>query len=376
LDDAWVQTGSDSWTPIGTAEFFAAETRFGVDFDGDEVVGLAFTTLESAGSVSLVVDSLGNLWAGDAAITVGGNQYNDQDLAAAGWTAMAADVDGVQKTVVLKHDTGAIYFLRMDEAWAQTGSDSWTPAGTPDFFAAETRFGVDFDGDEVIGVALTTIESAGSIVLAVDSGGNLWAGDSPITTSGNPYNSAALLAAGWTAMAADIDAGTNTVVLKHSSGALYFLRMDEAWDQVGGDSWTPAGTADFFAAETRFGVDFDGDNVIGVVLTTLESAGSVVLSRDSGGNLWAGSTRITASGIQYNFQALAAAGWTAMAADIDGGVNTLVIKHTTGALYFLRMDEFWAQIGGDSWTPAGTPEFFDAETRFGVDFDGEGGIGG
>jgi ELWxxDGT repeat protein len=376
LDDSWVQTGADSWTPAGTPEFFAAETFFGVDFDGDQVVGTALTVLESAGSISLIVDSLGNLWAGDSPITAVDNQYNDQALAAAGWTALAADVDAGTNTVVLKHDSGALYFLRLDASWIQVGSDSWTPAGTPEFFAAETRFGVDFDDDNVIGVALTAIESAGSVVLAVDSGGNLWAGDSPITTSGNPYNSAALLAAGWTAMAADVDAGTNTVVLKHSSGALYFLRMDEAWDQVGGDNWTPAGTPEFFAAETRFGVDFDGDRIIGVALTTLESAGSVALAMDSGGNLWAGSTPITANGIHYNFQALVAAGWTAMAADIDGGVNTLVIKHASGALYFLRMDEFWAQIGGDSWTPAGTPEFAAAEIRFGVDFDGDGEIGG
>jgi ELWxxDGT repeat protein len=375
LDASWVQTGADGWTPTGTPEFFAAETLFGVDFDGDQVVGIALTVLESAGSVSLVVDSLGNLWAGASPITAAGNQYNDQALAAAGWTALAADVDAGVKTVVLKHDSGALYFLRMDASWIQTGSDSWTPAGTPEFFAAETRFGVDFDDDNVIGVALTAIESAGSVVLAVDSGGNLWAGDSPITTSGNHYNSAALLAGGWTPMAADVDAGTNTVVLKHSSGALYFLRMDESWDQVGGDSWTPAGTPEFFAAETRFGVDFDGDRIIGIALTTLESAGSVALAMDSGGNLWVGSTAITANGSHYNFQALVAGGWTPMAADIDGGVNTLVIKHSSGALYFLRMNEFWAQIGGDSWTLPGTPEFFAAEERFGVDFDGSGGIG-
>jgi ELWxxDGT repeat protein len=375
LDASWVQTGADSWTPAGTAEFFAAETFFGVDFDGDQVVGIALTVLESAGSVSLVVDSLGNLWAGDSPITAAGNQYNDQALAAAGWTALAADVDAGVKTVVLKHDSGALYFLRMDASWIQTGSDSWTPAGTPEFFAAETRFGVDFDDDNVIGVALTALESAGSVALSVDSGGNLWAGDSPITTSGNHYNSAALLAGGWTPMAADVDAGTNTVVLKHSSGALYFLRMDESWDQVGADSWTPAGTPEFFAAETRFGVDFDGDRIIGVALTTLESAGSVSLAMDSGGNLWAGSAAITANGIHYNFQALVAGGWTPMAADIDGGVNTLVIKHASGALYFLRMNEFWAQIGGDNWTPDGTPEFFDAEERFGIDFNGSGGVG-
>jgi hypothetical protein len=378
LDDSWVQTGSDSWTPSGTAEFFAAETLFGVDFDGDGVIGIALTTLESAGSVQLAVAG-GYLWAVESPavrrpISANGVQYNSQTLAAAGWTPVAADVQNGTNTLVLRHSSGGLSFLRMNASWVETGADSWTPAGTAEFFAAETQFGVDFNGDSVIGLAATSLETAGNVTLAV-AGGYLWADDAPIKANGSQYNLEALVAGGWTPMAAEEDGGINTVVLKHSSGALYFLRMDGSWNQTGADSWTPDGTAGFFAAETRFGVDFNGDTFLGVAgLTTLETAGSVTLGV-AGGYLWANQSPITAGGSQYNFQALVAGGWTPMAAERDDTTNTLVLKHSSGALFFLRMDELWVQIGADSWTPAGTPEFFAAEERFGVDFDGSGGIG-
>jgi len=109
----------------------------------------------------------------------------------------------------------------------------------------------------------TPIESAGSVVLAYDSAGNLRANGTPITVNGRPLRHVTSPGATWRYVAADVDGGRNTVVLQHSTGALYFWRMDAAWRQVAGEGLTPVGTAGFRAAEIAFGVDFDGNGRIG-----------------------------------------------------------------------------------------------------------------
>jgi hypothetical protein len=328
------------------------------------------TPVERAGSVTLATDGDGNLRANGALIGFNGGPANSGQLVAASWTPVAAEADGGVNTVILRHTSGHLHFWRLDAAWRQVSGDGWLAPGSPRFSDTEVAFGVDLDGDGVIGPHLTPIEQAGGVTLATDGGGNLRANGTLISFNGGPANYGQLVAAGWTPVAAEVDGGVNTVILQHSSRHLHFWRMDAGWRQVGGDGWLAPGSSRFSDTETAFGVDLDGDRVIGLRLSLLKQAGGVALATDGGGNLRANGTLIRFNGGPVSHQAVVAAGWRPLAAGAPGGVNTVILQHTSGYLHFWRLDAGWQQVSGDGWVAPGSAAFFATEIAFGVDLDG------
>jgi len=321
--------------------------------------------IESAGLVALSVDMQGNLRANGTLISFNGGPVNYQGIAAAGWTAVAAEAIAGVNTVLLRHSSGGLHFWRMDDGWRQVSGDGWVTPDSQQFFDTEVAFGTDLDGDGMVG--LITIENAGSVTLAYDGAGHLRANGTLISFNGGPVNYHGIAAAGWTAVAAEAIAGVNTVVLRHSTGGLHFWRMDDNWRQVSGDSWVTPGSMTFFNTEVAFDTDLDGDGLI-----TIESAGSTSLAYEPGGGLFANGTPVTFNGSQANYRQLVAAGWTPMAAEFDQGLNTVVLRHSTGGLHFWRMDDGWTQESGDGWLLPGTTAFFEAEVTFGTDLNDDG----
>jgi len=298
-------------------------------------------------------------------VTFNGGPANYDRLVAGGWTPVAAEPVNDVNTVVLRHTSGNLYFWRLNAAWQQVSGDGWVAPGSPLFFTTEVTFGVDIDGDGVIGANLTPIETAGSVTLATDGGRNLRANGTPIMFNGAPANYDRLVAGGWTPMAADVENGINTVILRHTSGNLYFWRLDTDWRQVSGDGWVAPGSPRFFATEVAFGVDLDGNGRL-----TIEAAGSVVLAIDGDGNLRANETIVTFNGGPANYQRLVAGGWTPVAADMDAGVQTVILRHSSGHLYFWRLDATWRQVSGEGWIAPGSSQFYATEIAFGTDLDG------
>ncbi|MBM4057163.1 MAG: hypothetical protein FJ275_02845, partial [Planctomycetes bacterium] len=331
--------------------------------------------IETAGAVALWHDTAGRLFAGSTMITLSGAPVDYRASAALGWRAVAADTVNGVNSLAWQHSSGALHFWRLSPAWAQQSSDGWVGTTTPDYFTSETTFGVDFNGDGSIGSLPVTIESAGSVILSYGSAGNLRANGRRISYNGTGCNFHTMAASGWTVVAADVVGGVNTVVLKHSSGNLHFWRMSTTWSHVSSDSWLGTTNPDYYNAETTFGVDFNGDRAIGSRSITIESAGSVILTYGSAGNLRANGKRIVFNGTSLNYLTTAAGGWTAMAADVVGGVNTLVLKHSSGFLHFFRMNAFWAQVSGDGWLAPGSAAALATETAFGVDLNSNGTIG-
>jgi len=122
-------------------------------------------------------------------------------------------------------------------------------------------------------------------------------------------------------------------------------------------------------------VDFNGDGVIGAPLAILENSGSVRLAHDTTGRLFADGTMITLGGEPVDYHAYAALGWEAVAAETVDGVNTLVWRHSSGALHFWRLSASWAHQTSEGWVIPGSAEYNAAEVTFGVDFNGNGVIG-
>jgi len=376
LSESWVHYGSDGWEAPGSGAFNATEIAFGMDFNDDSVIGAALTTIEAVGGVTLAYDGGGSLFAGGLQITLSGNPVNYHVMNELGWRAVAADViDGVN-TLVWRHASGNLHFWRFSSTWAQQGSEGWEAPGSGAFYGTEVAFDMDFDDDGVIGAALTTIESVGGVALAYDGAGSLFAGGVQITLSGNPVNYHVMNELGWRAVAAERIDDVNTLVWRHASGNLHFWRFSNTWAQQVGEGWEAPGSGEFNATEVAFDIDFNDDGVIGAALTTIESAGSVTLSYDRVGSLFAGATRITLGGNPVDYNAMNTAGWRAVAAEAVNGVNTLVWRHASGNLHFWRLSGSWAQQVGEGWQAPGSSEFYASERAFGTDFNDDSVIGG
>jgi len=170
-------------------------------------------------------------------------------------------------------------------------------------------------------------------------------------------------------MAAEVDQGLNTLVLKDTTGGnLRFWRMDADWRQVSGDGWVIPGSVRFFQTEVTFGVDLDGDGGV-----TIETAGDVLFSYNGEGNLQANGTVVLDNGNPVNYHQMVIAGWRPMAADVAAdGRNTVVLNHESGRIRYWRFDSSWNRQTADGWIPVTSRDFFAAEEFYGADLSGNG----
>ncbi|MFM8494730.1 MAG: fibronectin type III domain-containing protein [Planctomycetia bacterium] len=375
LDGAWRLSNSEGWYAPGSPQYYATETAFGTDLDGDGRVGAPFTTIETSGSVALAYDGDGRLHAGNTRITLGGNPVDYNAMNAAGWQAIAAEpINGVN-TLVWRHISGNLHFWRLSGSWEVVLTEGWQAPGSAEYYATETAFGMDFDGNTVIGAPLTTIEAVGAMPLAYDGAGRLYAGANMITLGGNPVDHNAMVAQGWNAVAVDTANGVNTLVWRHASGNLHLWRLSATWAHLSSEGWYAPGSPAYYATENAFGMDFDTDTVIGAPLTVIEAAGSASLGYDSAGRLYAGGDLITLGGHAVDYNAMNIAGWQAIAADRINGINTLVWRHVSGNLHVWRLSSTWAHMLSEGWYAPGSAEYRGLETMFGMDFDGNGTTG-
>ena len=110
---------------------------------------------------------------------------------------------------------------------------------------------------------LTILEDSGTIALAYDSSGRLFAGSTMITLGDTPVDYHASAALGWQAAAAENVGGVNTLVGPHASGTLHFWRLSPAWFHQLSEGWVLPGCPEFLATEIAFGVDLDENGIIG-----------------------------------------------------------------------------------------------------------------
>ena len=138
-------------------------------------------------------------------------------------------------------------------------------------------------------------------------------------------------------------------------------------------------TVDTMNAETIFGVDANGDATVGTAFTSIESAGSVVLQSDSVGKAYAGTAPI----LDQNGKHIAITeyvGFEIVAVDVDtsySDTNTVMLRRQSdGWMILWRMDVSWGRNLADSSTfYDGDSRYYDAETIFGVDANGDATVG-
>ena len=396
------QTGSVTVTVTATSKTDGStkSDTFAVGLGGQdpEDPGPTLTAIESAGGVTLNKDEDGFIYADESPVYISGSTQLSL-TALNGYTPVAADDFGAGgKRVVLKHSGGSLLVWGMTEGWVRNGSASgegigWQYVGTAAFDTAETDYGIDFDGNGTIGPVasptLTPIESAGSTVLNRGESGGFYANSSPIYISATTLLSTSTLSSSYTPVAVE-DFGINggkRLVLKHSGGSLLVWSLTDGWvNQVSSDDgigWVYVGTAAFDAAETAYGVDFNGNGTVGATptptLTALETAGSVTLNRDASGLVYAGNEPIYVSGttqlsaIFGNYTPVAAEDFGA-----SGGKQVVLRYEPNGSLLVWQMSASWSRTGNvdGGWIYAANRSgIAAAESKFGVDFNEDGTVG-
>ena len=122
LSTTWTRTGSLGWADLDDiAAYNAKETAFNIDFNNNGGIGIAFTDIESEGTVALRRDASGNLYAGSDAIYLGTTQFTVNRLA--DYTPKAIEDFGAAsggKQLILLHDTGVVVTRQLDSNWAQS----------------------------------------------------------------------------------------------------------------------------------------------------------------------------------------------------------------------------------------------------------------
>jgi YVTN family beta-propeller protein len=263
LSSTWQHLSSDGMHAPGTTGYHAAEVDFATDFNSDGVVGATETIIESLGTATLIYTGAGNLFVNGVPVTSGGNPVNFHSFARIGYTAMAAETVNGTNSIVWRTPQKKLHFWRLSSDWAQVSADSMMVPGAPRYHAAEVAFGRDFDDDGVIGSPFTIIEAVGATRLSYDRAGNLFANGTAITAGGAPVNYQSYARIGYTARAVETVDGVNTLAWVTTESKIHYWRLSGTWAQTSSDSMMVPGRPRYLAAETTFGVDFDGNGRIG-----------------------------------------------------------------------------------------------------------------
>ncbi|MFN7414052.1 MAG: hypothetical protein ACK5RT_09115, partial [Dolichospermum sp.] len=223
-----------------------------------------FTPIESAGNTKLVKDTANKYFTQvgtntPTAIKNGGQQIY-QDIYGSGWQTIAAEtVNGVNQ-VLWKNITGNyLHIWRLDSNWNWVSSEGQFGLNSADAFTQETNFGIDTNGDGVIGNPYTAIESAGNTKLVKDSTNKYSTQigtNTPIAIKNGGQQIYQNIYAGWQTIAAETVNGVNQVLWKNIPGNyLHIWRLDSNWNLVSSEGNWGLNSADAFTQETNFGID-------------------------------------------------------------------------------------------------------------------------
>jgi YVTN family beta-propeller protein len=226
---------------------------------------------------------------------------------------------------------------------------------------------------------LVTLESTGAVSLAVNDAGYLQADGAVIQFGGNPVHYQGMIDQGWTAVAADVIEGVNTLVFQQNgTGVLHFWRLSDSWVQQESYGWQQPGSAEAYASEVAFGMDFDADGFLGGPPLAVESAGSTTLGRNAAGEYFAGSggswTPIIYEGFPLS-DATFPGFLTPVAAERVDGTNQVLFRNPGGPLITFSFNDSWAYTATNDWANPGTADYYALETGFGIDVDSDGTIG-
>jgi hypothetical protein len=275
LDNNWNWVSSEGNWGLNSADAFTQETNFGIDANGDGAignpVGNPYILIEAAGNTKLVKDSTNKYFSQvgtntPTTIKNGGQQIFQNVYA--GWQTLAAETVNGDNQVLWKNIAGNyLHIWHLDSNWNWVSSEGNWGLNSTDAFTQETNFGIDANADGIIGNRYTSIESAGNTKLVKDTANKYFAQvgtATPIAIQNSGVQIFPDIYPGWQTLAVETVNGDNQVLWKNTAGNyLHIWHLDNSWNRVSSEGQFALNSADAFTQETNFGIDGNGDGIIG-----------------------------------------------------------------------------------------------------------------
>ncbi|MBD2557075.1 Ig-like domain-containing protein [Aphanizomenon flos-aquae] len=385
LDNNWNVVSSEGNWGLNSPEAFTQETNFGIDANGDGKIGNPYTAIESAGNTKLVKDTANKYFAqvGTAtptAIKNGGQQlYQDIYI---GWQTIAAETVNGDNQLLWKNIPGNYLTIwHLDNNWNGISYEGQWGLNSAEALTQETNFGIDTNGDGVIGNPYTPIESAGNTKLVKDANNKYFAQvgtNNPIAIKAGGQQIYQDIYAGWQTLAAETVNGDNQVLWKNVSGNfLHIWHLDSNWNWVSAEGNWGLNSAEALTQETKFGIDTNGDGKIGYAI--IELAGNTTFLKDAANKYFTQVGTATPIAIKAGGQQIYQdiyAGWQTLAAETVNGDNQVLWKNVSGNfLHIWHLDSNWNWVSAEGNWGLNSAEALTQETKFGVDANGDGKIG-
>jgi Ca2+-binding RTX toxin-like protein len=256
-----------------------------------EITSPTYTPIESTGNTKLVKDITDKYFTQigtntPIAIKNGGQQIFQNIYP--GWQTLAAETVNGENQVLWKNTAGNyLHIWRLDNNWNRVSSEGQFALNSAAAFTQETNFGIDTNGDGIIGSPYTTVESSGNTKLVKDTANKFFAqvGEGiPTAINNGGQQIFQNIYAGWQTLAAETVNGENQVLWKNTAGNyLHIWRLDNNWNWVSSEGQYAFNSAAAFTQETNFGIDANSDGVIG-------SPSSLTLTGTSGNDFLVGGT--------------------------------------------------------------------------------------
>ena len=407
---------SSSLIKFQSAEYFETEILFSQDFDGDEKTGFSFNEpFEADGSIYLVTDQLGNIYIQSIEegqvvdtdpISFKGNQIYGGYFN--GFTILGAESFSNSNYLALENNTtGGIKIYSADEEWNLLKT-SFIDLESNDYFDAEDNFQQDFDGDGVVGYDFSIpFENSGDTYLAKDQVDNIFAyngkvADSkknPIFYKGSQLNNSSTelpnsaIFENFDLLGAEKINQENYVALESVfTGDLAIWNLSDSWNYSSFEKVVHQST-EYYLSEFAFSQDFNGDEIIGFSYSEVESEGNVdLLFNDQFGEAYVSTTAektpdIFTSSANFEKEAITYKGLNVsesdefsifgdslIAAETIENTNKVAWEKSDNDLTIWDMNSDWS-FDSTSNVQFQSFEYFQYESQFNLDFDGDGNVG-
>ena len=326
-------------------------------------LGSTLTAIETAGNTILNGDEDGLLYAGNTPIFVGATHVTQTTFS--GYIIIGVDVVDSENQVLLEGSKGELIGWTANDLWVRTGQASFSRSNTAEYYETETNFSMDIDGGGIGQAPFTAVESNGSVVMNRDADGKLYAGNTPIYVGATHVTQTTFN--GFTIVATETIGDQNQVLLKSTAGTLISWSASSTWSRTGEAANAQEGTESFYNLESNFGYDSDGG---GVGYGGVESAGSVSMTKDGLGKLYANGTPIYVGATHVTQTTFT--GFTIVAAESIDGANQVLLKTNSGTLIAWSASPAWSRTGEAANARAETEAFYNLESKFDYDSDGGG----
>jgi Ca2+-binding RTX toxin-like protein len=387
LDANWDWQSSTGQWALNSPEAFTQESNFGIDANGDGVIGAPYTPVEAVGGTQLVKDTSNKYFAQTGTTTPSAIKLNGTQIYQnifSGWQTFAAETINGQNQILWKNTTDSyLHLWKLDANWDWQSSTGQWALNSPEAFTQESNFGIDANGDGVIGAPYTPVEAVGGTQLVKDTSNKYFAQTGTTTPSAIKLNGTQIyqnIFSGWQTFAAETINGQNQILWKNTTDSyLHLWKLDANWDWQSSTGQWALNSPEAFTQESNFGIDANGDGVIGAPYTPVETSGSTTLLKDPTNQYFAQTGTTTPLPIKLNgtqiYQNIFP-GWQTLAAETINGQNQILWKNTTDSyLHLWKLDANWGWQSSTGQWALNSPEALTQETNFGIDANGDGVIG-